>query len=759
MKTSRFTKRTLLLCSCIGLSGNAFAQSANEETGDPAKLDEIVVTAQRQEQRLQDVPVAITALNAVAIENHGVANVQDLQFQAPNMQIRSDRATSGITLGIRGINVDSSIFSFDSAVGVYVDEVYIARSNDANATFFDVQSVQVLRGPQGTMFGRNTPAGAVLVESTRPGDTFGGYMQASVGGGGHGIGQGADRTMYSFKGAIDIPVSPTLAIRVAGYYEKDDGWGRSRFSGYKFESRDDVGARVTLAFKPADNFDATLILNYSKTNHGVPLRVPVEVTFPQSAELYDTLYGGSLVKNDVARLAANVDPYANESEFTLEAATGKSRSAALQMNYDLSDDWKLRSISGWRSIKRFQLNDNDATRYFSSQTTSEIKQTQWSQELILNGDVGDRLHVLGGLFYFEESGFDQNVIRSTVRNPGTASAYVDPLFLQGNPIKNVSKAIFANVSYDILPNLTASAGYRYTWENKRTNVDSYYLVSGTVFAKSLDVFKDKVPLYDAKLTWKATPDLMLYAKYGTGYRAGGSSFRAANAVFGPERSQTMEAGFKWDFDLGAVPVRLNSAVFHTKYKDFQIGVTLSNPTRTTVINAGKATLNGIEAEFVIKPAEGFDLSASIGYLDAKYDSFVFENLSFGGIVDVTKNKLRQAPQFTSAVQAGYTVESSAGELRFQIDWAHQSSYFVDPIYQPTASRANLRTNAFFQKPSDMVNARIRLGQAFGSKIDVTLWGKNLTDQARKDYGLASGSTRQIGFSEPLSYGVDLRVNF
>jgi len=757
----KFASRAALLGCCSAVAMATAVQAAEPETRSAelgTRLEEVVVTATRTAQNIQSVPVAVSAFDSAAIEKHGMGNVEDMQFHVPNLRIREEAPVGGMTISMRGISAAADNFSNDSGVGIYVNEVFVARGNDFGATFYDVQEVQVLRGPQGTLFGRNTPAGAVLVETQGPGSTYGGYIKAGLGGGGGSLGKGADRTIYRFDGAVDLPISPILGVRLAGYYENDDGFGRSRLNGHKFFSKDDSAVRATFDFRPIDGLDAKLVLDYNKQNRGGPLRLGIEYVAPFTAQPFDELNGGKRARDALIALAANHDPYFNDSPI-VKGLTAEASSASLNVSYKISDNWNLRSISGWRHIIRDQFNDQAGTPFLVGPgTTASIRQVQISQEFVLTGDITDRLHTVAGLFYFKETGSDENIVGSNIRNPGTPAAFQDPNVNRGEDFRNTSKALFVNLSYDILSNLTASAGYRFTKEAKHVRLAGKFLVSGLPFTSGTQEVTDRVPLYDAKLTWKATPDLLIYAKYGTGYRAGGIGFRAADTKFGPEEVKTYESGVKWDFNVGSMPARLNTALFRSNYENYQVAVTFTNPTRSTVINTGEALLRGAEFEFSIKPTSRLDVAASLGLLDAKYKSFTFTNSSFGGLVDLKNNKLRAAPKTTFSLSVGYTVPSSIGDWVFQADYNHTSSFEVDTVYQPGAPAA-VRTNAFHNGPTDTVNARVKLAEAFGSNVDLSLWGKNLTDQAVLAYGLNVGTLRTGSYAEPRSFGVEVRAAF
>ncbi|HEX4179503.1 MAG TPA: TonB-dependent receptor [Caulobacteraceae bacterium] len=778
---SNSVSRTAMLgcCSIIAMVGAGRVQAAEAAgaaaptqaagqaaAGQPGQLEEVVVTAQRTEQKLQKVPVAETAFTHAALEKHGITNVEDVQFHVPDINVREESDNGGLSIGIRGINVSAENFAYDSAVGVYVNSVFIARGNDFNATFFDVDSVQVLRGPQGTLFGRDTPAGAVLVDTRRPGSSYGGYLDANIGAGGDGLGAGANRTIYRFEGAVDLPVASDLNVRIAGYHINDSGYAESSVSGYRNYSKDDAGVRATAVYTPIDKFSATLILDYNHKNDGAPLFVPVGLTGPLSTPASDALNGGQAAANALIAAAKHPTPYVGQSNSPGQGIVGQTYSATLLMDYHLNDNWNLRSITGYRSMKNSALTDAFSIPFPFNTSTDDIQQSQVTQELVLDGDLFKNFHVLGGLYYFDETGFEQNLVNAVVQTgltpfppiPHPPFPFLDPLLLRGQNIDNSSKAVFFNGNYKILPNLTITGGVRYSEERKSLDVDSFFTVSGIPLAIGPQKFSGSVPVYDAKLTWQATHDLLLYASYGTGYRAGGIGFRAANSEFQPETSYTYEVGAKWDFDIGSMPARLNTALFDTEYKNFQVDVVLINPTRETIVNAGSATIRGAEFEFSIKPIQGLDISTSLGLLDAYYDSFILDNITLGGLINLTHNALRDAPTASLSISAGYTVPTSIGDWVYTVDYAYSSAYETDTEFQSNAPPA-AQTDAFRQSPTNIVNARITLAKAFGSTWDVSVWGKNLTDQERLVYTLPNNGVDLAAFGEPRSLGVEVRTRF
>lgn len=765
MRIKLLTIRSVLLCSCLAMPNVVFAQSAGDQgtatqNEDSSKLDEIIVTAQRASENLQSVPVAVTAFSAETLERQGIANVQNLQFHTPNVSIREEASIGGLSIGIRGINVSVDNFAFDSAVGVYENGVFIARGHSFNGSFYDLASVQVLRGPQGTLFGRDTPVGAILIDTAKVASEYEGYLKMTVGGGGNGIGNGADRGLYRVEGAVNLPVSEKFGVRLAGYAVSDDGWARSRATGYRWFEKHDFGLRSTFHFAPSESIDVNLVLAYNQQRGGMPMATPIDFSPGATLLAFDQLNGGTAATDAAIALAANYNPYENESRFKDQRLRKKSYSAALNVDFDLSDKVQLKSITGFRGLRNFQVNDLVAVNFPTSETTDTTHQDQFSQEFILSSDLNDSVHLLTGVNYFHEWGFEENIVQFLTIRLSPTVAFNNPLSLGGRDVKYTSKSVFGNVTFDVTPEFKISAGGRYATEDKALTVDTRFLAPlNTQTASGRFKFSDNIFVYDVKAQWEPNSDLLFYAKYGTGYRAGGVGFRGPDSAFEPEHSKTAEVGGKFDFNLGDAPARLNVALFNTKYKDFQIGVTDAGPpVRTIVRNAGGARINGAEVEFSIKPVRNLDISANLGLIDAKYTSFIINDISLGGLVDFTNNKLRYAPATTFSLSAAYTIETGAGNLIPSVDWSHQSTYFVDAQYQPTAPLV-ARTSVFRQSPTNIVNAKLTLEKAFGTNADISIWGRNLTDQTVLAYGLSVGRLKTGVFGEPLSYGLDVRLAF
>jgi iron complex outermembrane recepter protein len=777
---------------CLVSAGTAQAAEAgtepvSEDRATPNTIAEIVVSATRREESIQSVPVAITAFNAESLRAKGITEIRDLGMASSYVQVREDVANGGLAIGIRGINVSNDNFSFDAPVGVYFNEIYAARSNDFNGAFYDISRVQVLRGPQGTLFGRNTPVGAILVESNRPDDTFGGYFQTSLGGGGGFGGAGASRFFSRSEGAVNLPVSSSLSLRAAGFYAYDTGWAKSSATGYRHNSRDDFGGRLSASWKPSETTDMFMAYEHNEFKRGAAYWVPAE--FYAGVLNYDNLHTGTTARNLYnAVVAAGSQPYA-AADNPPDKNTGTTDAGSFNLTQKIGENWSARLILGYRNVRSTIYNDTDGISLPSNETVTNLKQKQYSGELILSGNLTPRIKVLGGLYYFKETGSDENVILNNISTvsatgagvvaPAGATCYdssgavvapttvgckfIDPLRLRGEDFNNRSKAIFGNISWEFIDGLTASFGIRYSKEDKSVLVNSSFLNSritagGTRFlAAGREAFSDEVTLYDGKLEWQPKHGMLFYAKYGTGYRAGGIGFRAADAQFKPETAETWELGAKLDFRIGDAPARLNLAAFQNDYKDFQVPVVLLNPTRQTVINAGGARIKGVEAELQLNPTDRLSLSASLGVLDSHYANFVYTDVQLGGLVNLTGNALRSAPDITLSLQPTYEVPTEIGKVALIVNYTLMSSYEPDTRFQRNAPGL-LKTSAFYQKSSDNLDVRFRLSDIPGSYLELSAWVRNLTDNARKVYSLTAGF-KSVIYSEPRSYGIDLRLAF
>ena len=616
----------------------AFAQDtpAADDASDVATGNEITVIARRREERLLDVPIAISALNTEALEKAGAKDLSGIQGAIPNVNIVQGRGSaSSANFYIRGIGQPDALQTFDPAVGVYVDGVYLSRIQGALLNLFDVERVEVLRGPQGTLYGKNTIGGAVNVVSKKPSlDTVKGEAAITYG----------RFDEVTAKGYVSAPlVTDKLALSLAGVYDDRDGIVTDPLTGRKYNDRNNLSGRAILRAKPADTVEVLISGDYTRQRNAATLGY---LTAP-------------LIQTDFARGAVVLAPANPYGPYDYKASTSLAPDQGQKLdhwgvsgtiNVDLSDSFQLSSITAYRKLKTDFFIDIDATQFELGDVFVGVRQEQFSQELQLKYDA-DQLKGVFGLYYLNEN------VRSH------QEAYADGLFaFNGFPItflrtiddKQVTKsyAAFGQLTYDFTEQFSMTAGLRYTHEKKTYN-------RCTVTASSLGLlnnlrycFPDNLPApftgdndvsYDAwtpmvSLSYKPTPDTLVYASASRGFKAGGFNGRVnsngdisvtQNGVttvipnFEPETVWSYEAGAKGTFLDGRVNV--SAAAFYTDYNNFQARV--GNGTNVglggsfPVLNAGKLRIQGFEFDISVRPVTPLTLFASVGYLDADYKRF------------------------------------------------------------------------------------------------------------------------------------------
>lgn len=642
--------KRLLLVATTALSAGliaapAYAQSAEEPAPEGQAANEgvgdIVVTAQRRSERLQDVPIAISAFSADQLRSQGVSNTLELGRFVPNLvSMNNTGVGSANAFYLRGLGNTETIPTFDPPVGTYVDEIYLSRQNANNINLFDVERVEVLRGPQGTLFGRNTTGGAVNVILKQPGKEFGGFAE---------IGYGRYDKKVA-RGSVDIPLADTLSIKVSGYWQDDDGYTKNVTTGQRINDDDGWGARLGIRGELSPsvrwngsyahivangenilNFDcnpanpadckgrfATTGLRSGKSSPDSPF-----ATLPISGRKKNFLMG-NYTSTDLVTSNLEIDV---SDQMTLNLITGLV-SQDQQYALDFFDGRSGPSLSnpippvmGFTRGGFSILNDG--------------QHEQLSQEIKINGSVGNGLvdYVAGAFYLVEEN-------RTDFADTFSLSQ-ATTLVLADRILRNKTRTLagFAQVDVNVTEQLKLTAGIRYTDETKTLGVrdNRASCNDGTLEATCLDTVnlvgpsglrvpsKQKAKLWTPRfaINFKATDDILLFASATRGFKSGGWNARAtaANAFlpFGPEKVWSYEAGLKSDwFDNR---VRANVTFFHTAVSDLQTPSALVNPNGSaTFITRNFADLSnkGIEAELVFVPVDGLNLYVNAGYQDAKY---------------------------------------------------------------------------------------------------------------------------------------------
>ncbi|NBC37392.1 TonB-dependent receptor [Novosphingobium sp. FSY-8] len=623
------------LAAGLGLGG--WAGPAMADTAAPTASEaEIVVIARKREERLSDVPIAITAINTASLAKMGANDLSGVQGAVPNVNIVQGRgSSSSANFYIRGIGQPDALGTFDPAVGVYVDGVYLARIQGALLNLFDVERVEVLRGPQGTLYGKNTIGGAVNVVSRKPDLTrLKGEGALSYG----------DYNETTAKGYVSAPiVSDVMALSVAGIYDHRDGLVTDPRNGRLYNDRDNTSVRAILRIKPSDKLD---------------IQISGDFTHQRTAPTLGYLTAPLLQTNFLGYVTtlAPADPYGPYS-YRASSSLGADKGQRLNhwglsgtINYELSPAVTLVSVTAWRKLRTDFYVDIDGTQYQVGDVFVGQRQRQFSQELQLKYNSA-KLKGVFGLYYMNEQVDSHqeayaNDLFAFGTTPITFTRYID------DAQNTKSYAAFGQATYEFTPALSLTAGLRYTKEIKhydRCTVTASNLgaLNGIAYC-----FPQNLPApytgndrasFDAwtptvTLSYKPTGDTLLYASAARGFKSGGFNGRVNSngdisvtrsgvttiyPSFAPEKVWTYEAGAKGSFANNRV--MLSGAVFYSDYRDFQARV--GNGTNVglggsfPVLNAGKLRIWGIEFEAMVRPVQGLTLSASVGYLNAKYLQF------------------------------------------------------------------------------------------------------------------------------------------
>jgi outer membrane receptor protein involved in Fe transport len=607
-------------------------------------LEEVIVTAQKREQSMQDVPIALSAFSGEKLAEAGIRDMFELQSNAPSLSVGASQASTTATFGIRGVFTSSQNFGLESSVGLYVDEVYRARQSSMINNLVDVASVEVLRGPQGTLFGRNTPSGAVSVRSVKPDHEGSGFIEGSLG----------DYDLASASGAVSISaIENVLAFRVTGFGMERDGFISDVALGDDvMNDRDRWGTRLQALWTPSDTLSIHVIADYSEIDEtccgtgtwrnnfeadSLPPGSPPK--FGTDTTVRDRLGGTVLPASDFYdyRVAMSFLPESENDDSGL----------SVQVDWD-SDAFLFTSITAYREYNSYDRIDADFLDVDALARSNDAEQSQFSQEFRISNTF-ERFSYVAGIYYFHQ---ELDSVTDTIVGADAAGLVSgllgipvpDAAFPADTGSRNVttqdndSYAVFGQIDYNLTETLVLTGGLRWTKEDKdMQNVftedasDSLDFISpGWGFwlfpplAPREDVdetIDDDQVTGTLKLSWFATDTIMLYASYGTGYKAGGVNTDripgTLPVVFDAETADAYEVGMKAEFPEQAM--RLNVALHRTDTDDLQ---TISfQGTGFALQNAGVAETQGLEMDFSWQPLDALTLNAAYAWNDGEYADF------------------------------------------------------------------------------------------------------------------------------------------
>lgn len=804
---------------CLSLTGQAAAQETEgEDAQDNVGVAEIVVTAQKRSENLQDVPISITAVTSDALEGRGVRSVAEISNFAPNVQLESSApivSSSQILTGfIRGIGQNDLSSSLEPGVGVYLDGVILARSIGANVDLLDIERIEILKGPQGTLFGRNTIGGAISVVTRDPAEEFAFRGETTYG----------SRDRFELRGTVDIPIADTLRSQFSFSSRSQKGYQKIiPFPGdtgvsdeYNFGiiprnkenrrgSTDSFVFRGKLLWEASPDLTLKIAGDYAKSKEqSSPITLVATDTDPLApaptyAAVYNTCISApGLVFNPGGPLAflgpicgprgggvpgaaplpglagynfANANPrlvfgdqFITDNIDTTYGNGGnlsdvETWSVTGVVDLRLSEDIALKSTTGYRKVDSLLANDLDGSPIMIATTMAALAEKQFSQELQLTIDAFDnRLKSVVGAYYFYE------------KNSNFENAYISEGLGQFfGPYRNTNKsyAIYTHNSFNITDALSITLGGRYTKDKKvfeagQSDLNLSLLKLGLFTPGQLPDPNDPTRIYPLGVQrdtynnfsmrvgaeYRITDRIMVYASFAEAFKSGGYTTRLSIPTpgnvaprFGPEEAKTYEVGLKSQFLDRRL--QLNLAAFSTDYTDLQ--VTVVRGISPFIENAGEARIRGFEAELQAVPIERVRLSASLGYIDAKYTK-LDPDVSFG-----LNNSFVNTPKWSASAAADIDLfEAAGGTITVHGDYSYKSNQARDAVNTPL----------LFSGEQNLVGANIRWTRE-DKALELVAGVQNLTNNRYIITGTqvdAIGAT-SVTWSRPREYYLTARLRF
>jgi len=754
-----------------------------ERVGPSSGVQDIVVTARRSSESQQRVPIAITTVTTQRLQDLSVRDVIDVQKVTPGLYISTNKTGGKVRLTLRGqIEADDSLTG-DRSVGVYIDGASYEGNYGLTTALVDLAQVEVLKGPQGTLYGKNTTGGALNITTQHPTYEWGGYADLLYG----------SYNKMQALGVVNAPlIADKLSVRLVGQILERDGYYKEG-NGIRSNNDNNRYARILVRADPAESVRILVSADYARQNNGQGHAAAPDETFLDPANVQALQAVAAQLGLNPASAADRMTAY-NAVKVYFDQQKANPRLGFANSNQGLGFDeytnWgvtgniavdvgpvTLTSITAYRHLDRSGLYDTDNSPFDLFVQRQATRLNSFSQELRLSAIDGQGLDWQAGLYYNRNTGFDQNILDSYIYvNPGRA-----PIVDSG--IVSSSKAAFGQAVYAITPKWRVTGGLRYTMDyreiNSRNRIDTSQALlplppgavsrcaqlapalGGPVFPNCGYVASVK----NNKLTWLVSTDwspvekVMLYASVGLGYRAGAftrpgtsviASQAALTATFTPYRPETVtnyEVGFK--ADLLDRRLRVNGAAYYQDYKDKQANVRdFTNGVLLNLVrNAASATIYGGELEVTAVPIDGLTLEGSAGYVHARYDQYMARD-SAGNLLDLSATKF-PVPEWTFNVGGTYEIPLRDGSVRLYANyqWKDDVEFYLSP-----------RPAGASQKAYGLLDARISWSIA-SQGLDIAVFGKNLTDKIYFS-NLSPAGPYSLGvLGDPREFGIQVRKTF
>jgi iron complex outermembrane receptor protein len=729
-------------CATVMGAASAIAQDAATppETSTGA-IEKVVVTAQKKKENVQKVPISTTVLSGDQLERSGITGVEDVARRSPGLQFGNFSERKLDPTALRGISASTPSAGLDPAVGYYLDEVFLGSGVGANIDYFDIDRIEVLRGPQGTLFGRNTVGGIINIVTRSPSKTFEAYAGAEYG----------DYDYWRLIAAASGPiVEDTLYARVAGAYLDRDGLTTNAFLGERGNDSHNENLRGSLLWTPDESVEFLLSVDYRTAEEKPKL---FETLKYNTASLFHSLLGSFGAPE-------NTNPFDRvvfsdlRSEETLEGS-----GAALRASIDLSDNLQLVSVSSYRTHEYFNIGDTDMSplRWAYDGDPEEVWRA--SEEIRLSSDGNEHFDWLLGFYYFR-----QHTANDSFISFGTDFSLVltgDPDLLDGlrvgsnGVLETESYAVFGSGTVKFADNFDVTVGGRYTVDDKAIDYsqsDPLALLGGDVVVIDSDRWNAFTPSFTAR--YFLNDDVMTYATASQGFKSGGfnDGLGVADGIsFGPEYVWNYEAGVKsaW-FNHRLIA---NASLFLMRWRDIQLSADDPNTPvfDPRISNAGRAHSQGLDFEFIAAVSDRLTVRGNLELLDSKYDEGVIPTTA--GSPGIPLRHLVRAPTHQFALSGDYRVPLGWADLDFSVEYLGNG-----PMYLTLDNQADGRSPAY-----GLINARVTLEELDGG-WRVSLWGKNLADETYTtrlfdlfDQDLIGQKLIELG--QPRTIGIQVHKSF
>ncbi|MDB9926087.1 TonB-dependent receptor [Hyphomicrobiales bacterium] len=740
---------------------NVYSQEASRP--DSYGLEEIVVTAQKREDNIQTVPIAITAISGDVLDNKAVVNLESLQGLVPGAQIGQFANTPhGAVFNIRGMGAIEPDPYAGSAVMVTIDGVPQYFNMTSLVDLFDVERVEVLRGPQGTLFGANTTGGVVNIVTKAPSGEYNGKVQVTAG----------DWNRFDVKAAADLPINDKLSLRLSGFHHGRDGFVTNVYDGSDMGSIDVNSIRATLRYDAGNGFEATWRNEILRSENGSPYigmgAYPGEAEYVAPGTIAGTNSGAQYTGYclPVGSPCTAPDDYYSANSSEKDMSDMNTDASTLEMVWS---DTSLGTITSITSFKQFDLHeytDQDGTVEFLASTDRRTDGDQITQEIRVNTEVSDNIDLVYGLYFSEDSYYHTQNFRAQFASPGFSQ-------VTAQDQERTSQAIFAHSFIDLSDKLRLQVGGRYSKEETEMKVEVTHFISldgiGRYFGDDrLSDFgidfkaqgKDDWTDWSAKvgLDYQISDNTLAYGHISRGFKSGGFVGRITIpediGPYDPEIVETIELGMKTD--LMDNKLRLNVNVFKNDYQDLQLALIYFTKNSlgfdvngNSILNAADATTQGIELEFFAAPSPNLRINGSLTFLEAEYDDFPYTNAD-GSSTNLSGYRLQNAPEITANLGFDYSWRTANGEMTLSSIYKYNDEKFNTSL---------LNTPRSTIQETDLIDANL-MWTPDSDDWSVNFWVKNLADERYiSSVFEAPGVLAIVNFLPPREYGVSFDFNW